>query len=577
MNKLVQLGNLLRTQRHQLGLSLRELANRAGVAPSYLSFLERGRNPSTNRPSRPSVDILRRLAQELEIDANILLALADHPLVTAPSVRKTSERTSQPAGATPFGVPEDLLRLTHIVRDPVAGDIRLTELEREIINSRTFQRLSRLKQQPNAQLAFPGATHTRFSHALGTLAVANRMVAHLRDRANAQRSLLDVRPKTTTTSNLPDEEALILLRIAALVHDLGHLPFEHDDPLSARPLRERRWLSVTELFREDLSDVLPPKAAEGIMRCLQGILERSPHQAPAQPSTGRSSVIADLVSGPLSACLIDGIQRDAYFSGFTVPTNVDQILSALDVHAADDDEASRLVLDVRSGTSSLNLTSALLDLLQGYLSIVQRVRQHRTSMAADAMIGRAIRFRLEAPEGAALARDPVTDISLRRPSEDFHEHERRNKELLGDDALIRLLVEPTNDSRNSRFAAQLARGVLSRRLYELVWRDSSGALTKRTSVAALEAVEKEINDALGPNDCPRVIIWVPPLDRRSLLDVIIRDDDDSMLPWSALQFVGVPTEVIAAQIDSLRSACLFADPDVADQARDLAERLMRKL
>lgn len=575
VNKLVQLGTLLRAQRHQVGLSLRELAKRARVAPSYLSFLERGRNPSTNRPSRPSADILRRLAQELRIDANILLALADHPLVDGQTVRKTAERASRPIGATPFGIPEDLLRLTHFVRDPVAGDIRLTGLEREIIDSRTFQHLSRLKQQPNAHLAFPGATQTRLSHALGTLAVADRMVANLRDRDDVQRGVVDVAPKTTVSS-VPDEEALILLRIAALVHDLGHLPFEHDELLNARPLHERRRLNVTELFREDLSDVLPSKAADEILWCLHSILDVDTHEAPAQPSTAPTSVIAELISGPLSACLIDGIQRDAYFSGFRMASSVDRILNALDIHAAGDDTASRIVLDVRSERNPLGLASALLDFLQTYFSIVQRVRQHESCMAADAMIGRAISLRLDAPDGAALALEPVTNDSLQRPSAAFQEQQRHDREFLGDDALIRLLVEPRSDSPNSRFAAQLVRRVLSQRLYQLVWRDATGALTRRTSVAALEAVEKEINDALAPNECPCVIIWLPPVDRHSLLDLIIKGDDGSMLPWRVLQFGGIRGDVLATQIDSLRSACLFADPDVADQARDLVEALIRK-
>ena len=73
-----EFGRLVRLARHESGLTLRELASQIGVSHAYVSILEIGRNPKTHRPSRPSPNIIRALARELDLDANKLLSLAGH-------------------------------------------------------------------------------------------------------------------------------------------------------------------------------------------------------------------------------------------------------------------------------------------------------------------------------------------------------------------------------------------------------------------------------------------------------------------------------------------------------------------
>lgn len=101
------------------------------------------------------------------------------------------------------------------IYDPVHGFIRLSSLERDLIDSYAFQRLHYIHQLGVAYLVYPGASHTRFEHSLGVMAVAteifDRILEHFVER--------------------PDEETLAywrqVVRFAALCHDLGHLPFSH--------------------------------------------------------------------------------------------------------------------------------------------------------------------------------------------------------------------------------------------------------------------------------------------------------------------------------------------------------------
>lgn len=79
-----QFGRDLRDRRHQLGLSVRAVATRAGVSPAYITAIETARNPSTGRPPVPSVQIVARLAAALDLDVHRLVAALDtRPLTPA--------------------------------------------------------------------------------------------------------------------------------------------------------------------------------------------------------------------------------------------------------------------------------------------------------------------------------------------------------------------------------------------------------------------------------------------------------------------------------------------------------------
>ncbi len=96
-----------------------------------------------------------------------------------------------------------------VVVDSIHGDIHLTSQERQIIDTASFQRLRHLKQLGMAQIAYPSATHTRFAHSLGVLAVMEKVV-HVAKEA----------------LKLSDEECDDV-RLAGLLHDIGHYPYSH--------------------------------------------------------------------------------------------------------------------------------------------------------------------------------------------------------------------------------------------------------------------------------------------------------------------------------------------------------------
>ncbi|MBF0551700.1 MAG: HD domain-containing protein [Deltaproteobacteria bacterium] len=97
--------------------------------------------------------------------------------------------------------------------DAVFDYIDLTEVEVKVIQTPVFQRLHHIKQLGMANIVFPSAVHTRFGHSLGVMHIMHKMVCHL--RRNYQEMI-----------QISDEDHQVL-RLAALLHDVGHLPFSH--------------------------------------------------------------------------------------------------------------------------------------------------------------------------------------------------------------------------------------------------------------------------------------------------------------------------------------------------------------
>ena len=95
------------------------------------------------------------------------------------------------------------------IKDPVHGYIYITKAEKEIIDSFPMQRLHRLRQLAGAEFVYPGANHTRFEHSVGVMYLAGLL------------------SENQNLSQYLSEDEVQILRIAALLHDVGHGPFSH--------------------------------------------------------------------------------------------------------------------------------------------------------------------------------------------------------------------------------------------------------------------------------------------------------------------------------------------------------------
>ena len=192
--------------------------------------------------------------------------------------------------------------------DPIHHFIELSTPEAGLLDLPAMQRLRRLRQLGLAYLAFPSAEHSRFTHALGALAVGTRAFDEL---VRHGRSFFD------DAADVDYQRRLV--RAALLLHDVGHGPFSHacESVLGVRhEARTAELLALPEL-RDGLAalDVDPRDVLDLI----------------AGESESRYPALRELVSGPnLDADRMDYLQRDAYFTGVaTGRYDAEQLLASL--------------------------------------------------------------------------------------------------------------------------------------------------------------------------------------------------------------------------------------------------------
>lgn len=263
--------------------------------------------------------------------------------------------------------PADLARMSHgvVIRDPLWDTIRVDPIATRIVNSPVFQRLRYIRQLGHAHLVYPGATHTRFDHALGVYHLARRALAALSERGGLDR----IEPADCA-----------IVPLAALLHDIGHYPFSHAlEELEAELIPGHHEALVGEfLSNGDVAAVLAEIAPNGAARVEALIRGRS-----ANPLQG-------LVSGSLDLDKIEYLKRDARFCG--VPygeVDVDRLIYALALLA--DPESGRLEVGVHEKG-----VAALESLLFAKYQMFRNVYWHHAVRAATVMYKRLVADALEA-------------------------------------------------------------------------------------------------------------------------------------------------------------------------------------
>ena len=265
-----------------------------------------------------------------------------------------------------------------IIRDPLWNNIRLDPLALELIETPAFQRLRYVRQLGLAFLVYPGATHTRFEHALGAYHLARRALALLEEREVMG----------------PEERAsCTLVRAAALLHDVGHYPFSH---------------ALEEIGALHHEEVARPLITEGALA--EVLVRRIGRDAPVEIMElirGTSpSALQRLISGSLDLDKIEYLRRDAFMCG--VPygeIDADRLINSLTIV---DDPASghRAIGVVEKGLSALE------SLLFAKYQMYRNVYWHHAVRSATAMYKRLVDDALAAGSLDARTLAAFTDEGL---------------------------------------------------------------------------------------------------------------------------------------------------------------------
>ena len=228
------------------------------------------------------------------------------------------------------------------IRDPVHGFIEYDDWEREVINHPAFQRLRRIKQLALADFVYPGATHTRFEHALGTMHVATRMYDAIVTR---QRQYL-MTERGYQQAGLDRDRRVV--RFAALLHDIGHSPFSHSSeglfPFSQ--VDDRRYqhedysASIIRTILKEILEGHPENAnfdikADDVADLIEGVTDPSR----ISQASGRRLLWRPIVSSQLDADRSDYLLRDSLHAGVSYGRyDLDRILATVTLGLGNDDD-----------------------------------------------------------------------------------------------------------------------------------------------------------------------------------------------------------------------------------------------
>jgi len=535
--------------------------------------------------------------------------------------------TRQQIESKPWGLDPEWLMPCKVLTDQVHGDVYLNVLETRLVDAEPLQRLRRVRQLGTTHLVYPGATHSRLAHSLGTLRAAQDLLDSVVDNRNGPRPNVDffadwltVPKKGTDISEFDQKlaEVTVLTRLGALLHDLCHVPYGHTIEDDLRVLRPHdrnaiRFRKLWAMLPGDVRDLLDG-APELKPNLLPLIISKDPKTGKnLEPDDMLYPFVADIVGNTICADLIDYLTRDHLNTGLPIAlgyrfANEFYVLPSNKVHWA-----KRMVVKISRGNQRrADVVTELLKYLRFRYELSERVLNHHAKLAADAMIGKLLEMwsdwlwidiarQYDDPLVTKMVRRNLTglkeELSHRIAPELPDDFESTNSAEVSvadvilhrvrstiedvflersDDGLLEYLRDWGNQEGDSRrkTVGILARAVLDRRLFHLIGvandpADRANAEKIYTDFGGIDDRRQLETGAAAFAELRegwQVVIWVPkPTMRLKVAEVLI-DDRGQITQLDRADFPGVAE--IYSNHKNLWAVYVYAHRGIAEECAD---------
>lgn len=337
----------------------------------------------------------------------------------------------------------------------VCGDVLLNKLEVAIVNTKDFQRLRKVRQLGTTYMVYPSAVHTRFEHSLGVLKQASEIIKNIRDNLHSQQQEKYISPE--------DEQ---IVRLLALLHDIGHMPYGHtiEDEFGifrSHDKHETRWdflLGENSIIGKI---IIKERGAEfhktffNLIKC-----EKDFHK----DGLGEKAYLYDIVSNTVCADLLDYLNRDCFYTNLKLnyhPRFLNYFFIAereVDYTDKNTKKVSkkserRIAIRAYKGSNKKELRrdiiSELIQLLRNRYYLGERVYYHHTKIMTGTLLAGAV---LRAKSANMFEPIRITDDSLLikiQKNEDSKEDKiLYNVHLMGDEELINYLLNLSIKSKD---------------------------------------------------------------------------------------------------------------------------------
>jgi len=326
------------------------------------------------------------------------------------------------------------MRMAHLdIIDPIHDFVRVYDNELKIIDTPIFQRLRRIRQLSGAHLIYPGAQHTRFEHSLGVMHIASMAGQVLAEKG------------------VVSSDDIQNLRLASLLHDIGHGPFSH---LFEEIFEEKRKIS-----HEDLGRDIILKTEIGDIISKNGFDKKLITKLAFGDS--KLQFMNEIISGVLSADMMDYLLRDGYFTG-AEHAKIDhhRLTHSLDVYK------NKLALDK---SALVNFETMMISRYQMF----KAVYFHKTVRAGEVML-------LEAMD--------LAEGELGLSSMNLDEYLQ-----LSDDVILAKLLNLPEHNSKLKASKKIATNYLNRNLFKSVFESTltGKAITKKRMHELREEISKK--------------------------------------------------------------------------------------
>jgi HD superfamily phosphohydrolase len=264
-----------------------------------------------------------------------------------------------------------------VTRDSIHGDIRLTRFEVELVNATEFQRLRYVKQLGFASLAFVGAEHSRFSHMIGTVHIADRIITAIAE----------------TSGNRIDPEERLLIRSYALLHDIAHAPFGHtiEDELGFFSRHDKNVRRLERIIDHPQSRIRALLIGTSFGKLLlEGLLSGD--------QQGMLAFAKEIVDGPAGADVLDYVDRDSIHCGVDhqVDSAVFRHFRAIPIASGSSRTVTHLVMAMYGSSGRRRDAGfAIENLLLQRFALFLKVYSHPAKIAAGAMLGKSLAYLID--------------------------------------------------------------------------------------------------------------------------------------------------------------------------------------
>ena len=270
-----------------------------------------------------------------------------------------------------------------VVHDSLWGTLKLTPAEISFIDTPLLQRLRQIRQTGFAYMTYPSTTHSRFEHTLGVILNVKRLGEAL--------------IKDSGDRRLTDDD-LVRIRIAALLHDIGHGPFSHSSE------EIYGLLPQFDLFKNEIPGAKPHEILAYLILSSPRFVDFSKrvfdkfNESRIEPKEIADAIVGiskdpdtpykhELLNGPFDADKLDYLYRDSHFSGLPLSVDLDRLFYTVRINQSPD-RKYRLIV-THSGATSLE------QILFSKMVLFTTVYQHHKVRTCDCMFAGIIEYMQE--------------------------------------------------------------------------------------------------------------------------------------------------------------------------------------